>query len=93
MKHLQKLKSGFSAYACLPAVTQPFTSSKKVNRGALLLKEKAATRKLQQAEERLKVVQQRSGRALRALGRKTGASQAQMQQPLSLDSSSEASDV
>ena len=71
------------------AAQRAFSSGKKVNRGGLLLKEKAAARKLQLAEERLKAVEQRSGRALRAIGRKTGVPQTRIQQPLSLDSSSE----
>lgn len=48
--------------------------TKTVNRGALVLKERAAVRKLQQAEERLKVCEQKSSRALRALGRKSNRS-------------------
>ena len=69
-------------------------SGKKVNRGALLMKEKAANRLLLQAEERLKVVEQASSRALRAIERKSGTKLLTTLNPVAVDSSThESSEV
>lgn len=59
------------------------------------MKEKAAVRRLQQAEEHLKAVEQKSGRAMRAIGRRSSAHvQKTVQRPLAVDSSShESSEV
>ena len=53
-----------------------FTSGRRPNRGGLLLKEKAALRKLEMAQEDLKAARQRRDRALRAGGRGRGSSAA-----------------
>lgn len=53
-----------------PAI-QEFTGGKTANKRGLLLKEKAAARKLEKAEERLRAVEQSSGRARRALSRRS----------------------
>ena len=71
----------------LSARPQKFASGRQVNRGALLLEEKAAVRKLAQAEESLKIVEQKSGRAMRALGRKSSRQALDTQQPVSIDTS------
>ena len=56
-----------------PRGASGFTSGRRPNWGGLLLKEKAALRKLEKAQEDLKASRQRRDPALRAGGRGAGA--------------------